>query len=354
MHNPKIIRSLAIRAFMGLLLAALPCGWAQEAKTGPDAAQKMGGQGGLVYDKPQAPAELPGKGLAQHDFLYAGQQGFTVAVVRGGKVVWSYHDPKGQGEISYAVMLSSGNILFTHAYGMTELSPDKTVVWNYDAPPKHEIHGAQPIGKDRVIFVQNGDPAKIIVANKVTGKFEREFTVPVGKPDDAHRQMRRARLTAAGTIVVAQTDLNKVAEFNENGQEVWSAKIDKPWSVERLANGNTLVCTYDLLVRELNAKGETVWEFSAADVPPGYVMTKWQVATRLSSGNTLINNEGRWEPGACAENAAPVQVFEVTPGKKIVWALRSWVGPNALTSSTTMQVLTEPGVPEGGHFGSIR
>jgi hypothetical protein len=51
---------------------------------------------------------LPGKGLAQHDFLYAGEgHDRTIFVVRQGKIVWSYEDPAGKGEISDAVMLSN-------------------------------------------------------------------------------------------------------------------------------------------------------------------------------------------------------------------------------------------------------
>ena len=44
---------------------------------------------------------LPGKGLAQHDFLYAGESKNRRAfIVRKGQVVWSYDDPTGRGEIS--------------------------------------------------------------------------------------------------------------------------------------------------------------------------------------------------------------------------------------------------------------
>ena len=47
---------------------------------------------------------LPGKGLAQHDFLYAGESKQRRAfIIRKGQVVWSYDDPDGKGEISDAV-----------------------------------------------------------------------------------------------------------------------------------------------------------------------------------------------------------------------------------------------------------
>src|SRR5881398_2889470 len=130
--------------------------------------------------KPSAPASLPGNGLAQHDFFYAGEaKAQNMYLVRKGQVVWSYEDAASKGEISDAVLMSNGNVLFAHQFGVTEITPDKKVVWNHDAPPKTEIHTAQPIGKDRVVFIQNGDPAKLFVINKVTGQTEREFVLPV-------------------------------------------------------------------------------------------------------------------------------------------------------------------------------
>ena len=66
---------------------------------------------------PFSPAVLPGKGLAQHDFLYAGEaKNRRVFIVRNGQVVWTYDDPTGRGEISDAVLLSNGNLLIAHQF----------------------------------------------------------------------------------------------------------------------------------------------------------------------------------------------------------------------------------------------
>src|SRR5450755_3659 len=107
---------------------------------------------------PNAPAVLPGKGLAQHDFFYAGEaKEERMFMVRNGGIVWAYTHP-ARGEISDAMLLPNGNILFAHQFGVTEITADKKVVWNYDALPNTEIHTAQPMDKDRVWFIQNGDP----------------------------------------------------------------------------------------------------------------------------------------------------------------------------------------------------
>jgi hypothetical protein len=39
-------------------------------------------------------------------------------------------------------------------------------------------------------------------------------------------------------------------------------------------------------------------------------------------------------------------VIEVTPEKKVVWALRSWTPPADLGPATVIQLLDEPGIPE--------
>jgi hypothetical protein len=49
-----------------------------------------------------------------------------------------------------------------------------------------------------------------------------------------------------------------------------------------------------------------------------------------------------------------VQALEVTPGKRVVWALRAWGNPVDLGPSTTIQLLDKPGVPEAVHFGDFK
>jgi hypothetical protein len=307
-----------------------------------------------VAEKPNFPAVLPGKGLAQHDFFYAGEaKSQDMYIVRKGKVVWEFHDRASKGEISDAVLLSNGNVLFAHQFGVTLIDPAKKVLWNYDAPEGTEIHTAQPIGKERVLYVQNGDPAKVVVVNISTGKTEREFVVPVKNPKSVHGHFRHARLTDAGTLMLAHMDMGKIVEYDSTGKELWSHTPGiATWSAERLKNGNVLISGAKM-VREVNPAGATVWEFSPADVPD-YLFNSMQIAKRLPNGNTLINTWFNQWDGPVAPVTAPVQALEVTPDKKIVWALRAWGNPVDLGPSTTIQLLDEPGVPEAVHFGDLK
>jgi hypothetical protein len=292
--------------------------------------------------------------LAQHDFFYAGEaKSQDMYIVCGGKIAWEYHNPAGKGEISDAVLLSNGNVLFAHQFGITLIDRNKKVLWNFDAPAGTEIHTAQLIGKDKVLYVQNGDPAKVVVVNIVSGKTEREFVVRVNNPKSVHGQFRHARLTASGTLLLAHMDMNKLVEYDAAGKEFWSYSAGAAtWSAERLKNGNTLLAG-SKLVREVDPAGVTVWEFTPADVP-GYLFNSMQIAKRLPNGNTLVNTWFNQWNGAADPATAPVQALEVTPGKKVVWVLRAWGTPVDLGPSTTIQLLDQPGAPEAVHFGDLR
>jgi len=299
-----------------------------------------------------APQVLPGNGLAQHDFLYAGESKNRRAfIVRKGRVVWSYDDPAGRGEISDAVLLSNGNLLLAHQYAVKLISPEKKVLWNLDAPKGTEIHTAMPIGTERVLYVQNGAPAMVKVVNITTGNTEKEFEVPVGNPKSVHGHFRHARITPWGTLLLAHMDLKKVCEYDTTGKEVWSFSTDSPWGATPLKNGNVLIVDRRA-VREVTHQGETVTTFTPAD-SPDYKLSSLQLAWRLPNGNTLVNSWFNEWSGQVNRTNPPVQAVEFTPEKKVVWVLRSWENPD-LGPATTIQILDEPGAPEQVRFGDIK
>ncbi len=312
-----------------------------------------------VSAAPLAPVTLPGKGLAQHPFMYAGEWNYprnvqTLFVIRGGRIAWSYDiatniaaadGTKMLQEFSDATMLSNGNVVFARKTGAAEVTPDKKVIWNYDAPKGFEVHVAQPIGVDRVMIVQNGAPATLMVINTVSGETERHFELPTGNPMNAHGQFRRVRVTSSGTFLAAHMDSGKVVEYDADGKPIWSVAVPSPWSAVRLKNGNTLVGSNRGFAREINPAGDTVWEFSQKDAPDIKIFIV-QEANRLANGNTVIAN---WCPNGIKNPKdwpASVQVLEVMPDKKAVWALRSWIEPSDLGPASIVQLLDEPGTPE--------
>ena len=304
-----------------------------------------------------SPATLPGRGLAQHPFLYCGEWNYTqpqqtLWLIRDGKPAWSYSIPLNLvfnnkpdiEELGDCTQLSNGNIVFSTRLGAAEITPDKRIVWQILNPPGTETHSIQPVGLDHVLIVQNGDPAKLLFINTSTNKIEKEIPIPVRDPAHPHGQLRRARMTPAGTFLVAHMDLSRVSEYDATGKELWSYSTPGPWDAVRLANGNTLI-TGDAhgYLKEVNPAGQLVWSLDRADLP-GYTIGNIQDVQRLANGNTVFSN---WVPNALKPDAWPttVQLFEVTPAKQVVWALRSWGDP-ALGPATGLQILDEPGVPE--------
>lgn len=302
------------------------------------------------------PDFLPGKGMAHHDFLFAGEWDTrrdtqTVYLIRKGKIEWTYSfpikDAKGQlSEFSDIHRLANGNVLYARKTGADEVTPGRKIIWSYECQPGTECHSAQPIGNDKVFLCVNGTPAKVMLINKKTGQVEMEHEVPTARPDDpksVHGQFRNVRMTKAGTYLLAHLNLGKVVEYDKNFNPIFSVDAPSAWAVARLKNGNTLIAgNQHGYVREVNPKGEIVWEINKDDLP-GFPLYTVQQVQRLSNGNTVICN---WGGSIRKEDwDKVVQVIEVTPDKKVVWALHQWKDPD-LGPSSCIQILDEPGLDE--------
>ena len=291
------------------------------------------------------PANLPGKGLSQHPMLYVGENCNKMYLIRDGKPIWTYSTGTGP-EYDDIWMLSNGNILFTRMKYIALITPDKKVLWRYDCnnstgAAHTEVHTCQPIGLDKVMFVVNGLPPKLIIVNTKTGAIETEHEIPYSQPanpNGIHGQFRRARITAQGTYLVSFLTMNCVVEYDKEFKEIWRYNIMSPWAAIRLKNGNTLITDEkEYLTREVNRKGETVWEFNGkTDLPAEYQFASApQSCTRLANGNTIFTSRGVRGQGP--------QLIEVTRKKKIVWVLQDWKN---IGDATAVQILDDPGMPE--------
>ncbi len=305
---------------------------------------------------------LPGNGLAQHDFLYTGEWDTrnpteTMSLIRDGKVVWKYEIPdkdpsNGQlSEFSDMHRLSNGDIVFAYKTGWRKIDKDGKTLFDFKAPKGPdgwcEIHTAQPIGNDRVMFMQNGSPqAKLFIYNLKTGNMEREQVVKTKEPVDqrsVHGQFRNVRMTRDGTFLISHMNLGRVIEYDKDWNEIWSCEAPSVWHAVRLTNGNTLISgNQHAFVREINPAGEIVWEVKDGDLA-GIKLNGIHQATRLANGNTVICN---WTSRVKKPDwPSIVQVVEVTPDKKVVWAIREWHDPD-LGPASCIQMLDEPGKAE--------
>ena len=149
--------------------------------------------------------------------------------------------------------------------------------------------------------------------------------------------------TAAGAPVTAKTPV-------KHGEEIFAKSVDprvlmRFFGFLRPYRTTIIISVVAVLVFTLTQ--------IAVPLVIRYIIDKTQSALRLPNGNTLItvNNETAWRPGMTPDSWAPVQVIEVTPAKKIVWALRDW---NNLGAVTTIQLLDDPRIKENLHFGSVK
>jgi len=237
----------------------------------------------------------------------------SMFLVRDGKLVWKYSKPMRTlsgsiQEFDDATLLSNGNIVFACMSGAGIISPDKNLVWEFHCPEGTETHSCQPIGKDSVLMVLNGNPAKVLIVNTAENKILKEIVIPT-TTTNTHVQFRHVRMTRNGTIMVGLFAEKKVVELTMEGKEIWSVSAVSPWSAVRLHNGNTLISGDGAgYTREVNRKGETVWEFTREDAP--FTIGNTQTANRLANGNTFV--------GEC--NAG--RLLELAPDGKLVKEIR--------------------------------
>lgn len=298
------------------------------------------------------PAE--NRGLDRYNFFYAGERPeHLMYKVEKGQVTWTYNDPEGRGEISDAVLMSDGHILLAHQHGAKEIDSKGDVVWSLDAPRGYEIHSIQPIGKDKVVYVQCGDPFEAVVMEIPSKRVLKRIPLPYND-GGSHGQMRNLRLTQRGTMLLASMQFNAIIEFDSDGNELLRIPMQGAWGVEELNNGNILACSNGGFAREYNKQGVKVWEFDFNKLSPA-IRVSGQKAHRLKSGNTMINNWfNSWSNDKVDPANPPVQAYEVTPDGKIVWELSSWAAPANLGPSTTIQLLNEPVNRKKMHFGEFK
>jgi len=360
---------------MGVLLGVMAAGLSAEPIPAPSASVGAAGAAAATRqpvplpELPVLPAPLPGRGMAQHDFLYSGEFDMrfpmqTLHLVKGGRRVWSYEIPtrdrnNNLSEFSDMHLLSNGDILFAYKTGWRKIDAAGRTLYDFQCPREagpdgreywRECHTAQPIGLERVLFVLNGVPAKLCILNLKTGNLEFEHVLPTRYPGNSrkvHGQFRNVRMTRQGTFLIAHMDLHKVVEYDRDWREIWSCEAPSVWHAVRLRNGNTLISgNQHAFVREISPRGDLVWELKDGDLP-GIRLLGIHEAIRLENGNTLITN---WCAGRLgAENrelwSRTAQLIEVTPDKQVVWVLSQWKDPD-LGPASCVQLLDEPGRDE--------
>jgi hypothetical protein len=284
--------------------------------------------------------------------VLAQDNGHVAIVDAAGNVEWEVECKHNSHDIA---LLETGNLLLhTGQTTVVEMTPEKRVVWRYDAKPKEgykgriEIHAFQRLADGRTMVAESGN--RRIVEVDRDGKIVKEIALQVDHPDP-HRDTRMVRKLAGGTYLVCHEGDGAVREYDEGGKVVWSYALDlagRPaapghgpeghgtavFGAIRLPSGNTLIaCGNGNRVIEVTPEGKTVWSIEQKELPG--ITLAWVTSLQvLPSGNIILGN--------CHAGEANPQLIEVTKGKKVVWTFKDF--KNFGNSLAVAQVLDQKDV----------
>ena len=273
---------------------------------------------------------------AARNYRVVGADRKRIAVVNGrGEVEWEVANEAR--EVHDIAMLANGNVLFQTSYTtVVEMSPDKKVVWQYEARPRAgydgrvEIHAYQRLKNGLTMVAESGN-GRLVEVDK-NGRVVHEVALTVEKPNP-HRDTRMARKLDNGNYLVCHEGDGKVREYDRNGKVVWTYALDlagrprapghgpeghgtEVFGAIRLPNGNTLIAGgNNNRVIEVTPAGKTVWSLEQKELP-GITLAWVTTLERLPNGNLIVGNTH-----AGPENP---QLFEVTRDKKVVWTFKNF------------------------------
>ncbi len=272
-------------------------------------------------------------------------RGKLVLLDADGKVAW---EVENTFQVHDLAMLPDGNILFQSGPAtVTEISPEKRVVWSYTSKPKApytgpvEVHAVQRLDDGLTMIAETGNRRLIEVDRD--GKVVHEVPLTIDNPHP-HRDTRLARKLPNGHYLVCHEGDGVVREYDAEGKVVWSYKLDlagrprtpghdghgtEVFGALRKPDGNTIIaCGNGNRVIEVTPEGETVWSIEHDELPG--IRLFWVTSLKLlPNGNLVFGN--------CHAGPENPQLIEVTRDKKVVWTLRNHeIFGNDLAAATVL------------------
>lgn len=248
-----------------------------------------------------------------------------------------------------AFVLPDGNLLLVITRGqpgypgggLIEVTPANQLVWEY-VGRQEEVNSGQKTPEGTYVLTEAGAQPRLLeldAAGREIVSFPLDCQI-----SNAHMQTRMARKLPDGSYLVPHLLDCAVKQYDRSGrvlrvidtratdaagqpQETW------PFTAIHLENGNVLVgLTHGNAVAEFDAAGRKVWEVGNDDV--GGVIQDACGVQRLPNGNTVVTSYGAG-PGE-------VNLWEVTPDKRLVW---TWRGGGHVHA---FQILDTDGRPLAG------
>jgi len=281
--------------------------------------------------------------------VLAADNGRVAIVNAKGEVEWELAN---KAEVHDLALLENGNVLFpTSRNTVVEMTPEKKIVWKYEAKHKEgykggiEIHAFQRLADGKTMIAESGN-ARIVEVDK-DGKIVVEIPLTIDKPN-AHRDTRMARKLENGNYLVCHEGDGKLREYDAKGKVVWTYTLDlggRPrspghgpeghgnelYGAIRLKSGNTLIGTGNgNRVIEVTPEGKTVWELKQDELPG--IKLAWVTMLQVKeNGNIIVGN--------CHAGPDNPQLFEVTRDKKVVWTFKNFkTFGNGLAASQVLDI----------------
>ena len=273
----------------------------------------------------------------RHSFLICGNP--TALVNEKNEIVWQ---TKGYGRDGF--VLKSGNVLVSIGNEAKEITREGKVVWSYKlSKGNKELGSSVRLDNGNTLIVERGVKPQLLEVRK-DGSVA--VTVPL-KPDtqNGHMQTRMARKLPNGNYIVPHLLAFAVKEYKPDGTVVRTIKTDLeelggrkarnwPFTAIQLKGGNLLVnLTNGNKTVEFDPSGKVVWRVDNSHVDGRFADPCG--GQRLANGNTLICSYGQ-------RKGDMPKLFEVTRDKKVVWEYF-----NPAVRAHEVHVISTNGKPEG-------
>ena len=273
----------------------------------------------------------------RHSFLICGNP--TALVNEKNEIVWQ---TKGYGRDGF--VLKSGNVLVSIGNEAKEITREGEIVWSYKlSKGNKELGSSVRLDNGNTLIVERGVKPQLLEVRK-DGSVA--VTVPL-KPDtqNGHMQTRMARKLPNGNYIVPHLLAFAVKEYKPDGTVVRTIKTDLeelggrkarnwPFTAIQLKGGNLLVnLTNGNKTVEFDPSGKVAWRVDNSHVDGRFADPCG--GQRLANGNTLICSYGQ-------RKGDMPKLFEVTRDKKVVWEYF-----NPAVRAHEVHVISTNGKPEG-------
>jgi hypothetical protein len=174
---------------------------------------------------------------------------------RKGEVLWE----KKIAQPLMAQRLPSGHTFIATRSELVEVDWVGRVVFTYAAPGGEVLMRGCRLANGDVAFVTQEPLGETrCVRLNASGKQLARFAVNVNTYGG------RIEVLPNGRVLVPEMTSNRVVEYDASGRVAWQAMVEQPVAAVRLANGHTLVTTYNQQrAIELDQRGREVGEYRA-------------------------------------------------------------------------------------------